>query len=69
MGKGLEAEHKLIHPCSYNMGHSHKKQAREGGRDTTIMSLACQAEELGIDAKGTREPWKVWSKDRARMEH
>ena len=29
-----------------------------------MMSLKCQSEELGIDGKGTREPWNVGSRGR-----
>lgn len=45
-----------------------RNEARARGGHVTMMNLACQAEEPGINAKGTREPWKVWSKDRARVE-
>lgn len=30
-------------------------EAREGGGDTTMRSPACQAEELGTDAKGAMQ--------------
>lgn len=30
-------------------------EAREGGGDTTMRSLTCQAEELGTDAKGAMQ--------------
>ena len=29
---------------------------REAGRETTVVSLTCRAEELGLDAQGKGEP-------------